>query len=127
MFGSSLRRVATIAPADPAPMTMKSYFMKFAPCDTGEFRCQQVIAYSKTLLMGGLGFPFIYIRGLGECLPPHHSAHPPLFLAPPVIPSTPCHSERSEESPMLSVRFFTPILSVQNDISARLVQNDMGW
>ncbi len=34
---------------------------------------------------------------------------------PPSI-AYPCHSERSEESPVFGFRFFTPFCSVQNDI-----------
>ena len=37
----------------------------------------------------------------------------------------PCHSERSEESLVLGVRFFTTLRYVQNDMVVRYVQNDM--
>ena len=38
-----------------------------------------------------------------------------------VIPGAhPCHSERSEESPVSGVRFFTPLRYVQNDMGSAL-------
>ena len=50
---------------------------------------------------------------LPRVLPPCHSTMP--FRA------SPCHSERSEESPRL--RFFTPLRSVQNDMAADCAQH----